>query len=44
MNTWTVDDPVRLRALAAMGIDGIIANVAECRDIAGHSWVAACSI
>ena len=26
VNTWTVDDPPRLRALAAMGVDGIIAN------------------
>jgi glycerophosphoryl diester phosphodiesterase len=26
VNTWTVDDPEHLRALAAMGIDGIIAN------------------
>ena len=26
VNTWTVDDPARLRALAAMGVDGIIAN------------------
>jgi glycerophosphoryl diester phosphodiesterase len=26
VNTWTVDDPLRLRALAAMGVDGIIAN------------------
>ena len=26
VNTWTVDDPARLRALAAMGVDGIICN------------------
>jgi glycerophosphoryl diester phosphodiesterase len=26
VNTWTVDDPGRLRALAAMGVDGIITN------------------
>jgi glycerophosphoryl diester phosphodiesterase len=26
VNTWTVDDPARLRELAAMGVDGIIAN------------------
>jgi glycerophosphoryl diester phosphodiesterase len=26
VNTWTVDDPARLRALAAMGVDGIITN------------------
>jgi glycerophosphoryl diester phosphodiesterase len=26
VNTWTVDDPVRLRELAAMGLDGVITN------------------
>jgi glycerophosphoryl diester phosphodiesterase len=26
VNTWTVDDPERLRELSAMGVDGIIAN------------------
>jgi glycerophosphoryl diester phosphodiesterase len=26
VNTWTADDPARLRALAAMGADGIITN------------------
>ncbi len=26
VNTWTVDDPTRLRALAAMGVDAIITN------------------
>ncbi len=26
VNTWTVDDPARLRELAAMGLDGIITN------------------
>ena len=26
VNTWTVDDPDRLRALAAMGVDGVFAN------------------
>lgn len=26
VNVWTVDDPERLRALAAMGVDGIITN------------------
>jgi glycerophosphoryl diester phosphodiesterase len=26
VNTWTVDDPVRLRALAALGVDGVCTN------------------
>jgi glycerophosphoryl diester phosphodiesterase len=26
VNVWTVDDPLRLRELAAMGVDGIFAN------------------
>ena len=26
VNTWTVDDPARLRELAAMGVDGVICN------------------
>lgn len=26
VNVWTVDDPDRLRALAAMGVDGVITN------------------
>jgi glycerophosphoryl diester phosphodiesterase len=26
VNTWTVDDPVRLRQLAAIGVDGVICN------------------
>ena len=26
INTWTVDDPVRLRALAEMGVDGVCCN------------------
>lgn len=26
VNTWTVDDPARLAALSAMGIDGVFAN------------------
>jgi len=27
VNTWTVDDPERITALAAMGVDGIVTNV-----------------
>ena len=26
VHAWTVDDPARLRALAAAGIDGVFAN------------------
>lgn len=26
VNTWTVDDPVRIRELAALGVDGIVTN------------------
>ena len=26
VNTWTVDDPARLSALSAMGVDGVFAN------------------
>jgi glycerophosphoryl diester phosphodiesterase len=26
VNTWTVDDPARLRELAAIGVDGVCAN------------------
>ncbi len=26
VNVWTVDDPARLRALAGMGVDGVITN------------------
>jgi glycerophosphoryl diester phosphodiesterase len=26
LNTWTVDDPARMRALAEMGVDTIITN------------------
>jgi glycerophosphoryl diester phosphodiesterase len=26
LNTWTVDDPVRIRELAALGVDGIVTN------------------
>jgi glycerophosphoryl diester phosphodiesterase len=29
VNTWTVDDPSRIRALAAMGVDGIVTNVPD---------------
>jgi glycerophosphoryl diester phosphodiesterase len=34
VNTWTVDDPARMLALAAMGIDGICTNVPDiARDV-----------
>jgi glycerophosphoryl diester phosphodiesterase len=26
VNTWTIDDPIRMRELAAMGVDGIVTN------------------
>lgn len=29
LNTWTVDDPDRIRALAEMGVDGIVTNVPD---------------
>lgn len=29
VNTWTVDDPERMRALAAAGVDGIVTNVPD---------------
>jgi glycerophosphoryl diester phosphodiesterase len=29
VNVWTVDDPDRIRALAAAGVDGIVTNVPE---------------
>jgi glycerophosphoryl diester phosphodiesterase len=29
LNTWTVDDPDRMRALAALGVDAIITNVPD---------------
>jgi len=29
VNVWTVDDPERIRALAAMGVDGICTNVPD---------------
>ena len=34
VNTWTVDDPERMRALAEMGVDAIITNVPSlCREV-----------
>jgi glycerophosphoryl diester phosphodiesterase len=29
VNTWTVDDPDRMRQLAALGVDGIVTNVPD---------------
>ena len=29
VNTWTVDDPARMRVLADMGVDGIVTNVPD---------------
>jgi len=29
LNVWTVDDPARIRALAQMGVDGIVTNVPD---------------
>lgn len=29
LNTWTVDDPTRARALDALGVDGIVTNVPD---------------
>jgi glycerophosphoryl diester phosphodiesterase len=29
VNTWTVDDPDRMRALVALGVDGIVTNVPD---------------
>ena len=29
VNTWTVDDPARMRELAAAGVDGIVTNVPD---------------
>lgn len=29
LNTWTVDDPDRMRALADLGVDGIVTNVPD---------------
>jgi glycerophosphoryl diester phosphodiesterase len=29
VNTWTVDDPDRIHALAALGVDGVVTNVPD---------------
>jgi len=29
VNTWTVDDPDRVAALAALGVDGVVTNVPD---------------
>ena len=29
VNTWTVDDPERIHALAALGVDGVVTNVPD---------------
>lgn len=29
VNTWTVDEPVRIAALAALGVDGVVTNVPD---------------
>jgi glycerophosphoryl diester phosphodiesterase len=29
VNTWTVDDPVRIAELDALGVDGVVTNVPD---------------
>jgi glycerophosphoryl diester phosphodiesterase len=38
VNAWTVDDPLRIGALAAMGVDGVVTNVPDvARSVLGPS-------